>query len=30
MVNEKKWEKTQDWFWEGNVQNRIIEYMTKK
>lgn len=29
MVNEKKWEKTQDWFWEGNVQNRIIEYMTK-
>ena len=27
MTNGKEWDKTQDWFWEGNVQNRIIEYM---
>jgi hypothetical protein len=29
MINGNAWEKTYDWFWEGNVQNRIIEYMIK-
>jgi len=29
MINGNAWEKTYDWFWEGNVQNRIIEYMVK-
>lgn len=24
-----EWDKTQDWFWEGNVQERIIEYMKR-
>jgi hypothetical protein len=23
----KNWEKSHDWFWEGNIQDKIIEYM---
>lgn len=26
----KKWNKKQDWFWEGNVQEKIVEYIEKK
>jgi len=24
------WDKTQDWFWEGNIQEKIVNYMKKK
>ena len=24
------WNKTQDWFWEGNIQNKIADYMQNK
>ncbi|MEM1985456.1 MAG: hypothetical protein QXG36_02860 [Nitrososphaeria archaeon] len=30
MSKDKEWDKTYDWFWEGNVQNRIKEYMKRK
>jgi len=25
-----KWDKKHDWFWEGNVQDKIIDYMKKR
>jgi hypothetical protein len=27
MACSADWDKSQDWFWEGNVQERIREYM---
>ncbi|HEB73778.1 hypothetical protein DRN98_00895 [Methanosarcinales archaeon] len=24
---KKEWDKTQDWFWEGNIQEKIANYM---
>ena len=27
MTVNEKWDKTDDWFWEGNIQERIIRYM---
>lgn len=24
---QNKWDKTQDWFWEGNVQKRIVDHL---
>lgn len=24
------WDKTQDWFWEGNVQKKIVEHLKNK
>ncbi|MFH1328840.1 MAG: hypothetical protein ABIH76_08385 [Candidatus Bathyarchaeota archaeon] len=26
----KQWDKTDDWFWEGNVLQRIIEHMQEQ
>ena len=27
MVTPTDWDKTEDWFWEGNVQEKIVQYM---
>lgn len=29
MDTKKTWKPNSDWFWEGNVQNKIIEFMQK-
>lgn len=27
MLENNGWDKTKEWFWEGNIQNKIVEYM---
>jgi len=28
-MTDSKWNKTKDWFWEGNVQDKIVKFLTR-
>ena len=29
-MNAESWKKQDDWFWEGNVQARVVSYLRKR